>query len=143
LRHVTFGATVSESSEPSDSAGDGESRQSQGDSLGAFIRAQRELANLSLRQLSGMTEISNAYLSQIERDLHAPSIRVLRSVGNALGLSPESLLARAGLIPDPGETDGAETSATVSTEDAILADRHLSDAEKQALLSVYRSYRDG
>lgn len=109
-------------------------------SLGAFIRTQRELANLSLRQLSGMTEISNAYLSQIERDLHAPSIRVLKSVSQALGLSPESLMARAGLIPDtPG---GAGTAPTVSTEDAILADPHLSDSEKQALLSVYRSYRD-
>lgn len=113
--------------------------------LGGFIRAQREMANLSLRQLSGMAEISNAYLSQIERDLHEPSIRVLNSVGKALGLSPETLLAHAGLLDDAAGTadngDGAGQPTVISTEDAIAADPHLSDDEKQALLTVYRSYR--
>ena len=37
--------------------------------LGAFIRAQRQMANLSLRQLSALTEVSNPYLSQVERGL--------------------------------------------------------------------------
>lgn len=106
------------------------------DTLGAFIRAQREIANLSLRQLSGMAEISNAYLSQIERDLHAPSIRVIKNVSTALGLAPELLLAHAGLLDDD---DAREQS--VSTEEAIRADQHLSADEKQALLAVYRSYR--
>ncbi len=111
--------------------------------LGGFIRAQREMANLSLRQLSGMAEISNAYLSQIERDLHEPSIRVLNSVGKALGLSPETLLARAGLIPDdPEEADGSASPVrAMTTEEAIEADPHLTADEKQALLTVYRSYR--
>ncbi len=110
--------------------------------LGGFIRAQREMANLSLRQLSGMAEISNAYLSQIERDLHEPSIRVLNSVGKALGLSPETLLARAGLAPEHADgTDEAPTGKTMTTERAIEADPHLSADEKQALLTVYRSYR--
>ena len=120
-------------------------------SLGAFIRAQRKRSNLSLRQLSTKSQISNAYLSQIERDLHEPSIRVLRRVGDALGLEPESLLARAGLLPgsrtdavgaDRGQ-DGSlgGSSPPPSTEDAILADPHLSDDEKQALVTVYRSYR--
>jgi transcriptional regulator with XRE-family HTH domain len=106
-------------------------------SLGAFIRAQRELAQLSLRQLSNMTEISNAYLSQIERNLHEPSIRVLKNVGDALGIPPETLLSRAGLIDEVVGDEGTK----VSTEDAIRADQHLNNDEKQALLSVYRSYR--
>jgi len=106
-------------------------------SLGAFIRAQRELAQLSLRQLSNMTEISNAYLSQIERNLHEPSIRVLKNVGDALGIPPETLLSRAGLIDEVVGDEGTK----MSTEDAIRADQHLNNDEKQALLSVYRSYR--
>ena len=117
--------------------------------LGSFIRARREMADLSLRQLSAMAEISNAYLSQIERDLHEPSIRVLNNVGRALGLSPETLMAQAGLIPKQdaetasgsGRADGSSSPATMSTEDAIAADPHLSEDEKQALLTVYRSYR--
>ena len=109
------------------------------DSLGAFIRAQRELANLSVRQLSTMAEISNAYLSQIERNLHEPSIRVLKNVGDALGISPEKLMSQAGLIGDDAEN--GVTTPQISTEEAILADPYLEEGEKQALLSVYLSYR--
>lgn len=109
------------------------------DTLGAFIRAQRKLANLSVRQLSTMAEISNAYLSQIERNLHEPSIRVLKNVGDALGIAPEKLMSQAGLIGD--DTEGGVTTVHTSTEDAILADPYLEEAEKQALLSVYLSYR--
>jgi len=55
--------------------------------LGSFIRMQRQMANLSLRQLSALTEISNPYLSQVERGLHEPSIRVLKSIADALNVS--------------------------------------------------------
>jgi transcriptional regulator with XRE-family HTH domain len=102
--------------------------------LGGFIRAQRQVANLSLRQLSAMTEISNPYLSQIERGLHEPSIRVLKSIADALNVSSEILFEQAGLI------NGAEKLGDEATESAIRADQRLSDAQRQALLAVYRSY---
>jgi transcriptional regulator with XRE-family HTH domain len=102
--------------------------------LGGFIRAQRQVANLSLRQLSAMTEISNPYLSQIERGLHEPSIRVLKSISDALNVSAEIMFEQAGLI------DGPEKLGDEATESAIRADQRLSDAQRQALLSVYRSY---
>lgn len=102
--------------------------------LGGFIRAQRQVANLSLRQLSAMTEISNPYLSQIERGLHEPSIRVLRSIADALNVSSEILFEQAGLI------NGKEKLGDEATESAIRADQRLSDAQRQALLAVYRSY---
>ncbi|MDH4074871.1 MAG: helix-turn-helix domain-containing protein [Acidimicrobiia bacterium] len=126
----------------------------QNKALGAFIRAQRELASLSLRQLSDMTDVSNAYLSQIERGLHEPSVRVIRSVARALGVPAEVLLAQAGLIDDAAteaearaDAGGAGTQAPPpspsSVEDAVRADPRLSDAEKEALLAVYRSYVAG
>jgi transcriptional regulator with XRE-family HTH domain len=102
--------------------------------LGGFIRAQRQVANLSLRQLSAMTEISNPYLSQIERGLHEPSIRVLKSIADALNVSSEILFEQAGLI------NGTEKLGDEATESAIRADQRLSDAQRQALLAVYRSY---
>jgi len=105
--------------------------------LGAFIRSQRRLANLSLRQLAERTNVSNPYLSQIERGLHEPSVRVLRSIARALNVSAETLLAQAGLLE--GE-DGEEPPHT-DTESAIRADPDLTDAQKDALLAVYRSYR--
>jgi transcriptional regulator with XRE-family HTH domain len=103
-------------------------------SLGAFIRAQRQLANLSLRQMAELAHVSNPYLSQLERGLHEPSVRVLQSISRALNVSADTLLAHAGL--DDDTTD----DAAVDTEAAIRADAHLHDDQKQALLSVYRSY---
>jgi transcriptional regulator with XRE-family HTH domain len=105
--------------------------------LGGFIRSQRKLANLSLRDLADRTKVSNPYLSQIERGLHEPSVRVLRSIAQALNISAESLLAQAGMLEgdEPGPPDVPHTEA------AIRADPELTDDQKTALLAVYRSYR--
>ena len=80
----------------------------QREALGAFIRSQRKLANLSLRQLAEMTSLSNPYLSQVERGLHQPSVRVLRLISDALNVSAETLLTQAGLLDGnrPGATGG-------------------------------------
>ena len=102
--------------------------------LGAFIRAQRQMANLSLRQLSALTEVSNPYLSQVERGLHEPSVRVLRSIADALNVSAETLFEHAGLI------NSTETLDDEATENAIRDDRRLTEPQRRALLSVYRSY---
>jgi transcriptional regulator with XRE-family HTH domain len=121
----------------SDPAATDPSRDDQLLSLGAFIRAQRQLANLSLRQMADLAHVSNPYLSQLERGLHEPSVRVLQSIGRALNLSAESLFAHAGVVDDLVDTDAPETEA------AIRRDPSLSDDQKQALLSVYRSYVQG
>ena len=104
--------------------------------LGAYIRTQRNLADLSLRQLAAMTNVSNAYLSQIERGLHQPSVKVLRSIADALNLSGEVLLARAGLVSPEQE----QSQDATSTEAAILADSRLTEQEKQILVDIYRQF---
>src|SRR5690349_21227936 len=99
--------------------------------FGAFLRSQRQLSNLSLRQVAALAEISNPYLSQIERGLHRPSVGVIRSLADALGLSVETLLAHAAGIK------GDEAPEPVAaTEHAIRTDPKLSDNQKKALLSV-------
>jgi transcriptional regulator with XRE-family HTH domain len=110
--------------------------------LGGFIRSQRRLARLSLRQLSALSNISNPYLSQIERGLHEPSVRVLHAIAEALDISAETLLLQAGLVREHAGGTSAEASelGVSSTEGAIRADPRLSDAQKEALISVYRSY---
>lgn len=105
--------------------------------LGEFIRTQRRLSNLSLRDLAARTQISNPYLSQIERGLHEPSVRVLKAIAAALNLSAETLLAQAGLL-ESNEEEAEE--AELSTEAAIRADSRLTEGQKRALLGVYRSY---
>jgi transcriptional regulator with XRE-family HTH domain len=108
-------------------------RDDQLHALGAFIRAQRQLANLSLRQMADLAQVSNPYLSQLERGLHEPSVRVLQSIARALNVSAETLLAHAGI-------DDAAADEPPDTEAAIRSDDRLSDEQKQALLTVYRSY---
>ena len=106
--------------------------------LGGFIRTQRKMANLSLRQLSALTAVSNPYLSQVERGLHEPSVRVLRSIADALNVSAETLFEQAGLVSDRGRIP----DRTGNTELAIREDRRLSEPQRRALLTVYRSYVD-
>ena len=120
----------------------------QREALGAFIHEQRKRANLSLRQLAELTKLSNPYLSQVERGLHQPSVRVLKAISDALNLSAETMLAEAGLLDamaanaTDAQTDGTaagEKQGVPDTEDAIRADRRLGDEQKAALIAVYRS----
>jgi transcriptional regulator with XRE-family HTH domain len=107
--------------------------------LGSYLRAQRKLADLSLRQLAEMAQVSNAYLSQIERGLHQPSVKVLRSIADALKLPGASVLVEAGLIDaSPAPTGDA---ASTGTEAAILADRELTEQDKTVLVELYRNLR--
>jgi transcriptional regulator with XRE-family HTH domain len=106
------------------------------EALGALLRAQRMAADLTLRDLAARTNVSNAYLSQLERGLHEPSLRVLTAISAALGAPLESLLQHAGLLERPD--DGAR--GVRETEAAILNDPELTEPQRTALLSIYRSY---
>ena len=108
--------------------------ESQASALGQFIREQRNAAHLSLRALADKAGVSNPYLSQIERGLHEPSVRVLSSIANALNVSAETLLRQAGALgPD-------ETPATNPTVAAIDRDPLLTPEQRQELLAVYRAF---
>ena len=108
--------------------------------LGSYLRAQRKLADLSLRQLAEMAQVSNAYLSQIERGLHQPSVKVLRSIADALKLPGESVFIEAGLIDATRPPAGADSMST-GTEAAILADPELTEQDKSVLVGLYRTLR--
>ncbi len=100
--------------------------------LGTFIRTERSVAQLSLRELAARAEVSNAYLSQVERGLHEPSIRMLKSIADGLELPLGALLEQAGLL------DGPE--APPDPEAAIRRDARLTEPQRTALLSIYRSF---
>src|ERR671930_115930 len=100
--------------------------------LGEFIRLQREIAQLSLRQLAEVADVSNAYLSQVERGLYRPSAQVLKGIADGLHISAEELYARAGLLDDEARPP--------SVEEAIRLDERLRPDQKEALLGVYRGF---
>ena len=103
--------------------------------LGAFIRAQREIARMSVRKLAELADVSNPYLSQIERGMRRPSAEILQQLADALRISAESLYVRAGFLRP-------ETERGFTVPEAIERDPHLTDDQKRALLNVYRSFVD-
>lgn len=110
-----------------------------GSVLGEFIREQRQLAQLSLREMARMTRISNAYLSQVERGLHEPSVRVLQAVSDALSIPVEDLVGRSGAVR--GDSPATEPGSGPSpVERAIRQERRLSTAQKEALITVLRGF---
>ncbi len=108
------------------------------EAFGSYLRSQRKLAQLTLRELSDLANVSNPYLSQLERGLHQPSVRVVKSLARALNLSAETLLAQVAGID---AVNGKGPEAASDTEATIRADANLSDQQKAALLEVYRSMR--
>jgi transcriptional regulator with XRE-family HTH domain len=109
----------------------------QPETLGSFIRSKRQLANMSLRQLAERTRLSNPYLSQIERGLHQPSVRVIRLISDALNVSAETLLAQAGLLRH--DRGGDATTLVLGVEESVRADSRLSAEQQSALIAVFRS----
>lgn len=105
------------------------------EAFGSFVRSQRELARLSLRQAAELARISNPYLSQIEHGLALPSIKVLGALADALSVSVETLMRQAVGIGSSASRDGGPT-----IEDAIHLDARLSADQKRALLTVLVSF---
>ena len=101
--------------------------------IGGFIRSQRELAQVSVRQLAEKAGVSNPYLSQIERGLRKPSAEVLNQIAKALRVSADVLYVRAGLL---------EPSEPSEVRDAIVMDTAITERQKQVLLDIYTSFRE-
>jgi transcriptional regulator with XRE-family HTH domain len=110
-------------------------------SVGEFIKSQRELANLSLRQLAEIAKISNPYLSQVERGLHKPSADVLKNLASALKISAETMYAQAGLLDaSAAQASGRSAEAGPGVEEAIRGDARLSEDQKDTMLRIYRGF---
>src|SRR4051795_8921884 len=102
------------------------------DDIGSYIRAQRETAQVSLRQLARTAGVSNPYLSQIERGLRKPSAEILQQIAKGLRISAEALYVKAGIL---------EEKPASAVTDAVLVDPSLTERQKQVLLEVYQSFR--
>src|SRR5947209_19934246 len=104
-------------------------------SLGGYIREQRHLAQVSLRQLASAAGVSNPYLSQVERGLRRPSAEILQQIAKGLRISAEQLYVRAGMLEPRDE------GAQPSVEAAVLGDPGLTERQKRALLDVYAAFK--
>ncbi|WP_282780609.1 MULTISPECIES: helix-turn-helix transcriptional regulator [unclassified Nocardia] len=124
---------IDPSPETSDDGGDAKGRVANAaHDIGGFIRAQREAAQVSLRQLAALAGVSNPYLSQIERGLRNPSAEVLAQIAKGLRVSSEVLYMRAGYL---------EQRPHSPVRDALLAETAITERQKQVLLDIYESFR--
>jgi transcriptional regulator with XRE-family HTH domain len=103
-------------------------------SLGEFIRSQREMQELTLRQFAEMVGISNPYLSLIERGLRDPSENVVGAIAQQFELDTQSLFQQAGVAPND-EADNAG-----GTRAAIESDKRLTSGQRRSLLEVYEAF---
>jgi transcriptional regulator with XRE-family HTH domain len=102
------------------------------DSIGEYIKQQREQAKISLRQLAEQAGVSNPYLSQIERGLRKPSAEILQQIAKGLRISAEALYVQAGILEDrPGDS---------GVRSALLTDPQLTERQKQVLIEIYESF---
>lgn len=100
--------------------------------LGAYIREQRDQAQMSVRQLAQAAGVSNPYLSQVERGLRRPSADILARIAGALAISAETLYVRAGILAEP---DGADVAT------ALARDMSLTDSQRRTLLDIYSAFQ--
>ena len=107
--------------------------------LGAYLREQREAAQLSLRQLADLAGVSNPYLSQIERGLKKPSAEILQQIAKALEVSAESLYVRAGIL-DERPPHHVGPAAATDVLSAIASDPVLTDRQRGVLVEIYTSF---
>ena len=101
--------------------------------LGGFIREQRDQAQMSVRQLAKAAEVSNPYLSQVERGLRKPSAEILGRIAQGLRISAETLYVRAGIL---AEREGDEVVTTAIASDATLTER-----QRATLLQIYAAFQ--
>lgn len=101
--------------------------------LGEYIREQRDQAQMSLRQLAKAADISNPYLSQVERGLRRPSAEILNRIAAGLRISAETLYIRAGILE---EREGDVTVVAALTSDPTLTER-----QRRTLLEIYAAFQ--
>lgn len=101
--------------------------------LGAYIREQRNAAQISLRQLAKAADVSNPYLSQVERGLRKPSAEILSRIATGLRISAETLYVRAGILE---ERTGDHASLV-----AISGDPTLTERQRRVLLEIYAAFQ--
>jgi transcriptional regulator with XRE-family HTH domain len=104
-----------------------------------LLRSQRQLARLSLRGLAELTNVSDSYLSQVERGLHEPSPDVLKAIAAALKIPLGGLYERLGWLDDAGV---ASEQVVPGVEEAIAADPKLTAGQKRTLREVYLTLVD-
>jgi len=104
--------------------------------LGAYLRALRAAAGITLREVHGRCGVSNGYLSLLEHDrIREPSPHVLHALAGCYEADYADLMRRAGYpMPDRQET------VAFAGADRLTPDEQ---AEVQAIIALKLRRRGG
>lgn len=108
--------------------------------LATFLASVRQLKGFTLREVEEATgkEVSNAYLSQLERGrITKPSPHILYSLSEAYGVAYEKLMELAGYIAVASERGNNVKHGRAAT----FASADLTDEEEAALLTYLKFLR--
>lgn len=102
-------------------------------SLGITLKNARKNVGLTLRQVEEMTDISNAYLSQLENDkIKNPSVNILSKLSSLYKVSLKTLLSDAKMI-DKKEAQQEEINLSFAQKIAFRAE-DLTEEERNDVL---------
>jgi transcriptional regulator with XRE-family HTH domain len=62
--------------------------------LGKVLRKAREDADLSQEALAARAQIDRSYLSELERDIKSPTVKLLFRLCEALQISPAAIISQ-------------------------------------------------
>ena len=115
--------------------------------FGNYMRKLRKEKGLTLKQVEKVAEVSNAYLSQIERGVrNPPHPDILKRLAKAYEVTHRELLIAAGYLEDPEEQVKREkiekafqhvTSDPHFKHGTRLRDGHLSLEAKRFIVEMY------
>jgi HTH-type transcriptional regulator, competence development regulator len=94
------------------------SKENSPQTLGAYLKALRGASGFSLRDVEEATEVSNAYVSQMENDkISKPSPHILHKLASFYGVGYEVLMEKAGYIKrdTAGEKTGRLAASSLGT----------------------------
>jgi len=105
--------------------------------LGQGLRLARDLRKLSLRDVEGVTGISNPYLCQLENDkINKPSPFFLHKLANLYEISYELLMEAAGYVQRKSVAEGQPKTLA----GAALFSTEKLNAEEEEKLAEYLNF---
>lgn len=111
--------------------------------LSNLIKSYRISKNLSQRQFATLCDLSNGYISMLEKEINpktqepiSPTLSALMKIATAMGLTLTELLTMADDIP---VTLSIDDNLTEEEKELLRAFRAASDAARESALLVLQS----
>ena len=91
--------------------------------IGKRIKKRREQENLTQEKLAEACDVSEQYISNIERSVSIPSVEVVMRIADALNTTPDEFLVGSAHFHDEAWRNVAEKLRGLNKEQLNIADK--------------------